>query len=103
MSGDVDFTGSLNKLDWEAASANLTAVLSNVPRELELEGVSGKMDITLPSNAGFTLKMEGLSQNFTSEFETAYQNKRYVCGNGSLQDRRGGRQQQRHPPKGNSN
>ena len=38
MSGDVDFTGSLNKLDWEAASANLTAVLSNVPRELDLEG-----------------------------------------------------------------
>lgn len=83
MSGDVDFTGSLNKLDWEAASANLTAVLSNVPRELDLEGVSGKMDITLPSNAGFTLKMEGLSQNFTSEFETTYQNKRYVCGNGA--------------------
>ena len=83
MSGDVDFTGSLNKLDWEAASANLTAVLSNVPRELDLEGVSGKMDITLPSNAGFTLKMEGLSQNFTSEFETSYQSKRYVCGNGA--------------------
>lgn len=83
VSGDVDFTGSLNKLDWEAASASLTAVLSNVPRELDLEGVSGKMDITLPSNAGFTLKIEGLSQNFTSEFETTYQNKRYVCGNGA--------------------
>lgn len=82
-SGDISYTGSLNKLDWEAASASFTAVLTNVPRELEMESMSGKMDITLPSDAGFTLKLEGLSQNFTSDFQTTYQNNRYVCGDGA--------------------
>ncbi len=81
-SGDVYFTGSLRDFDCEAASASVYAKLSNVPEEMDLETMSGLMDITLPEDAGFTVSVESMKASFASEFDTTTQGNRYVCGNG---------------------
>lgn len=81
-SGDVYFTGRLRDFDCEAASASIYADLSVVPEEMDLETMSGLMDITLPEDAGFTVSMESMKASFSSEFETTTQGNRYICGNG---------------------
>ena len=81
-SGDVRFIGELNILDCDAASASVFAVLHNTPSRLNMDSMSGDLDISLPADAGFTLSMDALSSDFSSDFETTMQNGNYVCGNG---------------------
>lgn len=82
-SGDVRFVGSLEMLDCDAASASIYAVLNNVPNRLDMDSMSGDLDITLPQNAGFALSMSGLNMDFESDFDTTMKNGNYVCGDGS--------------------
>lgn len=81
-SGDVRFIGELDILDCDAASASVFAVLANTPSRLDMDGMSGDLDITLPADAGFTLSMDGMSSDFSSDFETSMKNGNYVCGDG---------------------
>lgn len=67
-SGDVYFTGSLDTLDCDAASASVTAVFDNAPRTIEMDSMSGDLDISLHEGVGFTVTMDGLSTDFHSEF-----------------------------------
>ncbi len=83
VSGAVSFTGTLTSLECDAVSASVTAVFENVPTQIEVESGSGDLDITLPANAGFTLRMESMLGSFTSDFTTTQQNGRYICGDGS--------------------
>lgn len=81
-SGDIRFIGSLESLDCDAASASVYAVLTNMPSRLDLDTMSGDLDITLPENAGFTLAIDAMSNDFESDFETTLKNGNYVCGDG---------------------
>lgn len=81
-SGDVRFIGELDILDCDAASASVYAVLSNTPSRLNMDSMSGDLDITLPADAGFTLSMNAMSSDFSSDFETSMKNGNYVCGDG---------------------
>lgn len=82
-SGDVRFVGNLDILSCDAASASVYAVLGNIPRRIELDSMSGDLDVTLPVDAGFTVTMDSLSRKFTSDFATTQKNGSYVCGDGS--------------------
>lgn len=82
-SGDVHFTGTLNVLECDAASASFIGILSNVPHHMEMDSMSGNLDVTLPADAGFTAAMEGMKSNFTSDFETTSQNGVYIHGDGA--------------------
>lgn len=82
-SGDISFVGQLDTLDCDAASASVLAVLSNVPSRLDLDVMSGDLDITLPEDAGFSLRMDAMSDNFTSDFDTVLKNGNYVSGDGA--------------------
>lgn len=82
-SGGLQYTGRLGKLDVDGASANVTARLLNVPESVELETASGSMELYLPGDAGFTAKLDTMSGNFLSDFETTQEGKRYTCGDGS--------------------
>lgn len=82
-SGDVEFVGDLNILDCDAASANIRAVLGNVPNRMDLDTMSGDLDLTLPEDAGFTVVMDGLGSSFSSDFETTTQNGHHVHGSGA--------------------
>lgn len=81
-SGDVLFQGSLGQMDCDAASANIILELSNVPRALDLDTASGDLSVVLPEDAGFTVKMDTMSGNFESNFETTNRNGSYIAGNG---------------------
>ena len=81
-SGDVTFSGSLNELDFEAASASFTGVLENVPNLIKMDSMSGDLALTLPEGAGFTVSLDAMSSDFSSDFPTVKKNKSYVCGDG---------------------
>ena len=82
-SGDVIFTGSLVEMDCDSASASIVANLQNVPQAMDLDTASGNLDITLPEDAGFSVKLDTMSGKFQSDFDYEVSNNRYICGNGS--------------------
>lgn len=81
-SGDIFFTGSLEKLDCDAASASVTAVFDNVPKVIDMDSMSGDLDVTLPSSAGFTVSLDALSSDFVCDFGYSQKNDTYYRGNG---------------------
>lgn len=67
-SGDIYFTGSLDTLDCDAASASVYAVFENAPSRIDMDSMSGDLDITLHQGVGFTVSMDALSSDFVCEF-----------------------------------
>lgn len=86
-SGDVRFSGVLDSLEFDGASADCTLVLRNCPGHIDMDGMSGDLDLTLPTNCGFTVKMNAMSSDFSSDFETVSRNGSHVHGDGSCQIR----------------
>jgi len=82
-SGDIHFSGSLKTLDLDAASASFYGNLVTPPRRIDVDSMSGNLELTLPADAGFTARVEGLSSRFSSDFETVIQNGSYIHGDGS--------------------
>lgn len=82
-SGDIRFSGSLNTLDFDGASAGIYAELSNCPNRIDVDTMSGDLDLTLPSDCGFTVSMNAMSSDFSSDFETTTHNGNHVHGNGA--------------------
>ena len=81
-SGDVRFSGSLQQLDCDAASANIVLELTNVPGSIDLDTASGDLDVTLPGYAGFQVTLESLSGRFESDFDAVRRNGTYIWGDG---------------------
>lgn len=84
-SGDIHFTGSLNKLDFDAASASFYGKLTNTPYSIDMDSMSGDLELTLPEDTGFTVSLDGLSTSFSSEFEASTYNKKHIYGDGRCQ------------------
>ncbi len=83
-SGDITFQGWLDELDCDAASASVRAVFENVPRSIDMDSMSGDLDITLPENAGFTVTMDPMSSDFVSDFSYSQKGKNtYYRGDGA--------------------
>ena len=82
-SGDIYFEGSLNRLDCDSASAGVQAVLDNVPYEIDIDTASGGLELFLPEDAGFSVKMDTMSGKFDSTLTYTTKNGRYVRGNGA--------------------
>lgn len=82
-SGDVDFEGSLNKLDCDSASAGVQAVLDNVPNAIDMDTASGSVELVLPKDAGFAVKMDTMSGKFDSDFPYSTKNGVYLSGDGA--------------------
>ena len=82
-SGDVRFQGTLRTLDFDAASASFYGELVNTPRSMDMDGASGNLELVLPADAGFTVNLDGMSCDFTSDFAVETRNGSYVCGDGS--------------------
>lgn len=82
-SGNVNFSGCLDSLDFDGASADCTLVLTNCPSHIDLDGMSGTLDMTLPSDCGFTVACEGLSSNFYTDFATTLRNGLHHYGDGA--------------------
>lgn len=81
-SGDVTFTGELDSLDFDAASASFRGTLNNCPQSIDMDGMSGDLELALPADCGFTVSMDGLSSSFHSDFATTYSNGSQIYGDG---------------------
>lgn len=82
-SGDIRYSGTLTELDCDAASATCTLRLSNCPKRIDADMASGDLRLTLPENCGFTVDLDALSGDFTSDFPTTQNNGNYISGDGS--------------------
>ena len=82
VSGDVTFNGILRELTCEGVSANFRGCFTETPNSIQVDGVSGDIDITLPADAGFTAELDTLNGHFNSDFSTTSSGDRYICGNG---------------------
>ena len=83
VSGDIEFDGALENLDFDAASANFYGTIHNCPTQLQMDSLSGKLNLSLPSDCGFTLNRDSLSGSFSSDFEIMIQGDARVHGDGS--------------------
>lgn len=83
VSGDIEFTGTIDTLNCHSVSANCEITVTNVPTSIEMEGVSGNLELTLPSECGFTASVETVSGSFSSEFATVSQNDSHIYGDGA--------------------
>ena len=83
VSGDFRFDGTVGTLECDAVSANCVLVTANAPRSIEIEGVSGNLDLILPESCGFTATLDTMSGNFSSDFSTTSKDGKYVCGDGA--------------------
>lgn len=81
-SGDIFFSGTLEELDFDAASAHFTGILQNVPRQIDTDSMSGNLELTLPEDCGFTMNLDALSGNFQSDFSTECYGSTYKHGDG---------------------
>ncbi len=82
-SGDVHFSGILNVLDCDAASASINLVVTNNPRRIDIDTASGDLDLTLPENCGFSVSLDTMSGDFTSDFPTTMTAGNYLHGDGT--------------------
>lgn len=85
VSGDLDYSGVLKKLELKGASADCNLWLSDAPAAIEMNTASGDLNLTLPDNCGFTLDRSSLSGAFQSDFTTTTENDKIVCGDGTCQ------------------
>jgi len=82
-SGEIYYEGALNTLQCDAASADFIGIFQNVPDRLEMDSMSGDMDITIPADySGFRASVEALSGKFTSDYAAQFYNGRYNYGDG---------------------
>lgn len=85
VSGNFSFSGTLEKLDFNGVSAQLDLVLTNEPKSIKLESVSGDLNLTLPEGCGFTLDKDTVSGRFSSELATTEENGKIVHGDGGCE------------------
>lgn len=81
--GDIYYAGTLDALDFDAASACFTGDLQNTPSRIDMDSMDGTLDLALPEDCGFTLTMDGMSKHLSSGFEgTSMKNGSHVYGDG---------------------
>lgn len=83
--GMIAFRGKLGALDCDVAAADVEALFTVAPRRIDVDSSSGELDITLPADCGFRVDVEGLSADFTTDFDTTRENGCYVYGDQSCQ------------------
>lgn len=82
-SGNIQFIGTLNILECDAASADCDITLTNAPSRIDMDMASGDLTLALPEDCGFTATMDCLSGRIETEFDTTVSGGSYVWGDGS--------------------
>ena len=83
VSGNIRYSGSLEELDVDSVSADCTLDLTTVPLSVEMDGVSGSLDMTLPGEAGLTVRLKSASGKLTTDFEGTRSGKVFTSGVGA--------------------
>ena len=80
-SGDVEFSGTLKDLNFDAASARFRGEFFQMPNQLNMKTMSGDLDIVLPDYCPFTCELDTISGSFDTDFATTRENDIYIHGN----------------------
>lgn len=83
-SNSIEILGALDTLDCDGMSTTIKAILLTAPSTIDMDGMSSKLDLTLQEDWGFRVSMDGLSNDFHSDFTTSTRDGRYVHGDGSF-------------------
>ena len=75
--------GTLEYLDFDAASAKFYGEFLHTPDQLVLNSMSGNLEIVLPEDSGFTLDLDAMSGSFDSDFTFGKHGDTYICGDGT--------------------
>ncbi len=79
---DVSVNGAVEDLSCDGASCKIDLICTDRPREIDLDGASCSLKLTLPKDCGFALEMDGLSCEFDSDLDYTYRDEEYRCGDG---------------------
>lgn len=79
---DLNYTGTLTELDINGASTHADVHVTNQPKSVSMDSLSGNLVLTLPDDCGFTLSRSSLGGSFTCDFDTNHIDDRYVYGSG---------------------
>lgn len=82
-SGEIVYSGTIQFLDCESASGDVTATLKNVPKSIDLDSASADLDLTLPADASFCVEIDSISGDFSTDFDVSRHDDRIICGDGS--------------------
>lgn len=84
-SGDVALAGSLGETEVETTSGQVSLTLTAAPRELEVDTLSGDVELFLPENSGFTLDFDTVSGYLDCAFSLLHQKGDYIAGDGAME------------------
>ena len=79
-SGDVKFSGTLKELDFDAASAKFYGEFLAMPNQLNLDAMSGDVELVLPEYCWFTCELETMRGSFDTDFATTQDKNVYIHG-----------------------
>ena len=82
-SGSVNVAGSIQNINFDTVSGELTVTSDVCPDQVKTDAVSGNISLTIPDNDGFTYDTDTVSGRITCEFETSYSKNRGVYKNGA--------------------
>lgn len=83
VSGHGNISADFREMDIEAVSANCRVYSMGNPQSIELNGVSGNLELYLLEEVGFTYESDSLSGSFSCSFPTTSNGDKQVYGNGS--------------------
>lgn len=83
VSGRVYGDGEIASLECKGVSGNVGITTRTSLRRLDVETVSGSVEIRMPENDGFTVKIQKVSGEFSTDFPVKTVDKTYTYGNGS--------------------
>lgn len=83
VSGNVSLEGTAEELKLDTTSGRCQAELDERVWEIELDSVSGELELILPESLGFEAEVDTVSGSFRSDIPTTASSKGvYTCGNG---------------------
>lgn len=83
VSGDIQAGGLVDVLDVETVSGTQTYSLPWLPYEADMDSISGNVIVYTTRETGFTVKLESVSGNLTSDIATDQVKRQMTYGDGS--------------------
>lgn len=84
ISAKITCSGAAREISLETTSGNCALELTEHPKKIDLDSVSGDLELFLPKAAGFTLRLDTVSGKFRSDFDYSIpKGDTYVSGDGS--------------------
>lgn len=86
VSGELDFSGSAQKVEWDSTSGSAELTFVKAPSSVEIDTTSGDATLILPEEiGGFSVEIDSLSGELTSDFDLHYSDGRAYYGDSSIE------------------